>query len=586
MARGQRSLIAEPRPLLLVNTSRAVNMAAGLKRSSGREYQRLSQAADSDEEISLYPLSPPSFSPTEFGRGSYDQTRDLELPAPLRGSPGSRRGRRRRAGELGVKRLHARDCSREARACVCFVGLLLAALAVVVIAWLHLGEEYGSPELPSSPPHYSTLSLSPSPSVETPAGPTTQPTTEETSPTTVSEETPGTEEEEEEERGNIAGDITHETTLTTAADTAPPTVEGAREAISWEREFFPAVTETALQLCDLSGDGVGDVVMTEARGQCEMIVRVLDGLNGHTVWEANTSYDAFAVRCGNDLNGDGLVDCIAAGRQSGLRALDGSDGSTLWDRDPRVSFIHYNFYFPLFVPDLDGDGVVDIIATHGGDSSYGEEDIDRSPGFLTVISGQTGRQLMERLPLPDGRETYNSPVFLPRGSGEGGDGDMVLVGTGGETLPGALWGFSYSNLKERVSRYLAIDGGGDYVPFTGYVNHLCTGDMTRQEIERERPVFDGGEFDRARDTLADPNFTHCPPWGQHRPVWNKYNLCVYELISGREKGVLLPPVIVEMTGDEQFDLVVSLFEGRTLVISGESGEVVWEVHEPETESYR
>ena len=322
--------------------------------------------------------------------------------------------------------------------------------------------------------------------------------------------------------------------------------------------------------------------MVEGRGQCEMVVRVLDGLTGTSVWEANVTYDAFAVRCEVDLDADGLVDCIAAGRQSGFRALRGSNGSVLWDRDPRLAFLRYNFYFPLFVPDLDGDDVQDIVITHGGDSTYRDSDTNRSTGFLEAVSGRTGQQLMERVPLPDGQETYNSPVYLSRG----GQGDVVLVGTGGESLPGSLWAFGYTSLRERISKYLSAQGHTNYTPFTGYINHPCERDMSEEEMEEQRPTFDSGSFDPGRNISTDSVFSGCMSWGPHEPVWNRFGLCVHRLVSGEEKGVLLPPVVVDMTGDEQDDLVVSLFEGKTLVINGETGEVVWEVFTPGTESYR
>ena len=830
---------------------------ARVKRSSGREYQRLSQSPDSDEEITLYPLSAPaptsSPSSAEFGRGIYDKTRDLELPASPSSSSSVKRRRRLRAAELMVK-TRRRGWVREAKACLCFLGLLVAALGLLALAWATLGDS--SKTQLTSPPQQAFSSFSaiispssatifppaPSPPAAAAAGPTdssseppsvtTDSSSEDSLPPSVttdssssedslppsvttdssssedslppsdssspedslppsdssssedslppsdssssedslppsdssnsedslppsdssssedslppsdssssedslppsdssspedslspsdssspedslppsdssspedslppsdssspedslspsdssspedslppsdssspedslppsdssspedslppsdssssephSEETVTTDNSSPESHSeetvsvssvattslpvveasqsgavdepSLASSVGGTTTLSpdspitslpdsllTPAPNSPstpsqsspsthspesPAPSDAREkrAISWHREFFPALTETALQLRDLSGDGVSDVVMVEGRGQCEMVLRVLDGLTGNSVWTANVSYDAFSVRCEVDLNTDGHVDCIAGGRQSGFRAISGTDGSMLWDRDPRLAFIHYNFYFPLFVPDLDGDGVQDILVTHGGDSSYGDEEVNRSPGFLTAISGQTGRQLMERVPLPDGRETYNSPVLLSRD-----EGDMVLVGTGGETLPGALWAFSYTSLRQRIAQYLVAERGTGYTPFTGYINHVCERDMSMEDMELQRPRFDVGSYDTARNTEKDPNLSHCLAWGQHQAVWNKFGLCVYQLVSTEEKGVLLPPVMAEMTGDHQLDLIVSVFEGKTLLINGDNGEVVWEVSQPGTEAYR
>ena len=335
----------------------------------------------------------------------------------------------------------------------------------------------------------------------------------------------------------------------------------------------------------MNRDGITDVVMVEGLGTCDMILRALDGLTGDSVWEARLKYDAFAVKCDIDLNDDDIIDCIAAGRQSGFRALSGADGSILWDRDPNLAYLRYNFYFPLIVPDLDYDGVPDLVNTHGGDATYGESVTERSPSFLVVVSGRTGQQLMERVPVPDGHETYMSPVYLSRG--EGLDG-MILVGTGGETLPGSLWAISYNSLRSRILRYRTTHTqyDPDYTPFREYINHACNKDMTTKELEDLRPVFDPESFDVGRDTKGDKHLSLCRSWGSHHAIWNEYGLCVYQLLTTEEKGVMLPPVIVDMTEDAQDDLVVSTFDGRTLVINGNDTEVVWEVTRPGTESYR
>ena len=254
---------------------------------------------------------------------------------------------------------------------------------------------------------------------------------------------------------------------------------------------------------------MSDVVMMEGLGSCDMVVHALDGVTGNTVWSVRTMYDAFAVKCDVDLNGDDIIDCIAAGRQSGFRALSGADGTTIWDRDPRLVYLRYNFYFPLFVPDVDGDGVQDIITTHGGDSTYSDEDTLRSPAFLVAVSGRTGEQLMERVPLPDGHETYMSPVRLVS---RGAAGDVILVGTGGETLPGSLWAISYDSLLTRIYNYLYGTGqtSFNYTIFTDYVNHPCANDMSQSELESLRPVFDPDSFDKNRDTHSDSHLSVCP----------------------------------------------------------------------------
>lgn len=645
-----------------------------VKRSSGKEYRRLSQAAESDDEVILYSLSPSSqpsvqlrISTTEFGSGRYDQSLDLELPE-IRKLPLNRGSASRRKGRLSVVR-NLRS-SKEARTCVCFLLLFAIAIGIVILVSFKLGvywtpatSEQQSSTLPvatpttqppsnrptgeasntptEEPPEENTSKNPPEeitikPSEELPKEENTKEPPEEitTEPPENPEEisvgppeehtetthlppeehtvvTPTTANEMDNGGSNGSEPVTPGTAsippanLTAATTTeyltpsshpspSPPPLpdphhdseDSETSRVKWEREFFPALTETTLQLQDMNYDNVTDVLMVEGQGSCDMILRALDGLTGQTVWEVpvHIPYDAFAVKCDVDLNKDDIIDCIAAGRQSGFKAISGADGSTLWDRDPNMAYLRYNFYFPLIVPDLDNDGVPDLINTHGGDSTYSESQKERSPSFLVIVSGRTGQQLMERVPVPDGHETYMSPVYLSRG--EGVD-DLLLLGTGGETLPGSLWAIGYDSLRTRVLSYCASGRyDPDYPPFTGYVNHACIEDMSQKEMEEQRPVFDSRSFDESHDTKHDKHLHFCHPWGSHNPVWNKYGLCVYHILTTTEKGVILPPVIAEMTGDSQDDLVVSTFDGKTLVINGESGDVVWEVTRPGTESYR
>ena len=615
------------------------------KKSSGKEYHRLSQTAESDDEVVLYSLSPSSATPssfqpyspaatTEFGSGHYDRSMDLELPSP---PPIERRllvspARKRRTGKIKTSIWRS---SREIRACVCFLLLIAVAMAIILLASSQLTSYNGTQQSPQSPQSSSssvislpanttTQTLKPTPSTNKPEGSSaaiTQSSTTKHLPQlqqSLSSPKPSItpiiiihEATSSEDASIVMSTPSAKLSDETAANSTPPTgtpsqsplthsqntpitpspnttitseteQDGEEDSISWSKTFFPALTETALQLQDMNSDGINDVIVVEGRGSCDSVIHALDGVTGDTVWQAHVAYDAFAVKCDVDLNKDDIIDCIAAGRQSGFRALSGVDGTTIWDRDPKLAYYRYNFYFPLFIPDIDGDGVNDIINTHGGDTTYTEKDTDRSPGFLVVLSGRTGQQLMERVPLPDGHETYMSPVYLTRE-----EGDMILVGTGGETLPGSLWAISYNSLSDRIRRYMSTLTVKEYTPYTDYVNHPCDKkDMTFEQLEKLRPVFDPGYFDFNRDINDDMYLSSCLPWGNHEPIWNEFGLCMYELVSCKGKGVILPPVIVDMTGDLQNDLVVSAFEGRTLVIDGDNGEVVWELNLPGTESYR
>ena len=45
-------------------------------------------------------------------------------------------------------------------------------------------------------------------------------------------------------------------------------------------------------------------------------------------------------------------------------------GTELWSADPSMTDIRWNYYQPQVIPDLDGDGVPDVVVSHGGNGEY------------------------------------------------------------------------------------------------------------------------------------------------------------------------------------------------------------------------
>lgn len=352
-------------------------------------------------------------------------------------------------------------------------------------------------------------------------------------------------------------------------------IGSATNTISWRREF-DALTELSAETLDVNGDGVLDVITSGSSGPCMATVRALDGSNGDTLFQTTLTFDVFALNCNADLNLDGHLDCLLAGRFGGFAAIQGQDGTLLWYVDSSIVFPRYGFYFPLLVRDLDGDGVMDVINTHGGDTKYPPDDRNRSPGYLVVVSGRTGEKLMNRIPVPDGRETYSSPVLhsLPDGR------EMVLFGTGGETIEGSLWAITLDSMQKRVQEYTGQITNYLYQPHLEFINPYCT-HSNINATETLRPVFDASLY--SKDPISGIN---CVPWGSAKHVWTSLGLCVYEVFVSKHKGVMLPVLLVDMNEDKQLDLVVSLFDAHTVVLDGRSLAVLWDKHFPDSESYR
>ena len=377
-------------------------------------------------------------------------------------------------------------------------------------------------------------------------------------------------------------------------DIVTPTQDGDKEAeitppsekatpLFWERELQHTMTETSPELYDANGDGFDDVIVAVDLSQCSGKVIALNSLDGTTIWEQGVKFAAFAVRCILDVNGDGAPDCLVSGRSAGFVALSGADGALLWSVDPAIVFGTYNFYFPLVLPDMDDDGVDDIINVHGGDPKYEPTEHDRSPAFLVAVSGRTGQKLMEPVPMPDGRESYMSPILFTVNRSD----QFVLFGSGGETVAGSLWAVELNSLRMRVALYHThfVTSGKKYWANTRTVD-VCL--VNPEALEQARPVFNDRQYN-LNHTMESTPIGHfkCPLVAHKLGLWNDFNLCLYEVVRGVNKGVVLPPVIVDMTLDGVEDLVVSMYDGGTLVMDGKDlATVVWETSYPGTESYR
>ena len=355
--------------------------------------------------------------------------------------------------------------------------------------------------------------------------------------------------------------------------------------LSWERIFMAAVSESTPVVFDLDGDGMGERLVVECFSiLCTSRISALSGINGSTVWQQEVYFLIFAVRCILDANGDGNMDCVVAGRGGGFLTLDGSNGHLLWAVDESLVFPMYNFYFPLLLPDFNGDGVHDLINIHGGDVRYSPEEHNRSPAYLVAVSGKTGQKLMNPIFMPDGHESYNSPILFSINNVD----QLVLFGSGGESDSGSLWGIELKSLWSRITSYLANTFiHPDYQINLNYTFHPCF--LDPQADGFSRPVMDTTKFDLHRtQTTVSSGKSECPTWGKkNMAIWNDYNVCLYEFVRSVSKGVMVPPVAVDLTGDGLKDLVVSIFDGQTIALDGRDlDHILWEVYYPGTESYR
>ncbi len=194
---------------------------------------------------------------------------------------------------------------------------------------------------------------------------------------------------------------------------------------------------------DLTDDGILDIVIgggveDQIRNQA---ITAIDGDSGEILWQVSAKNEIFGSAVFQDITGDRIPDVFIGGRVAEFKAIDGATGDIIWEFFPYPITVSaadsgwYNFYSPQLILDQNDDGFADLLLANGGDRSAGTLDTVRPAGNLVVLSSLDG-ELLAKAAVPDGRETYLSPLvhdFVGDGTFE------VIFGTGGETIGGSLW---------------------------------------------------------------------------------------------------------------------------------------------------
>ena len=222
---------------------------------------------------------------------------------------------------------------------------------------------------------------------------------------------------------------------------------------------------------DLNGDGVLDIVVGGgledfARSQS---VSAFDGKTGNPLWRVGARNQMFGSALFGDITGDEVDDVFIGGRDAELVAINGATGEVIWEFFPEGDTTSaaeaglYNFYTCQWIPDQNNDGIRDLLTANGGDKFATPLDLDRPVGNVMIVSGLDGAQIA-KAPVPDGKETYLSPLVYDFE----GEGELeVIFGSGGETIEGSLWRVSLADvLSEDLSNAVALvsDNQKGFVP--------------------------------------------------------------------------------------------------------------------------
>lgn len=358
-----------------------------------------------------------------------------------------------------------------------------------------------------------------------------------------------------------------------ATEVAELTVETFPEA-TWTMASDEA-TFSSPNLIDLNQDGVLDLVQgfgQDTLGQRKSSVIATNGETGEELWRSSGHEDLIGTAQFVSLTDDNIADVVIGGRRGALLALDGLTGEVLWRFDDQGGR-WFNFYTSQVVGDQNGDGTVDLVAVNGGlgfdepREGGGVPDPDRrNIGTTFLVSGADG-SVIASMVAPDRREQYMSAVVVPS-SVDGwphrsealaaGDVDVV-IGTGGETLPGALWRLPLNELlAENPGAATEVTSGGEkgiiaapsFVDLTGD----CVLDAVVQGFGGRLSAVDGA--------------TNAELWSLENPGFETYS----------------SPALGYFVGDDDVpDVFVGLAAGvwpeyrssDYLVVNGKTGEVTW-----------
>ena len=225
-----------------------------------------------------------------------------------------------------------------------------------------------------------------------------------------------------------------------------------KNELSWSIDLYQIGSTSSFRASDLNQDGVLDLVIGAGKNEFQSAdqgILAFNGKNGELLWQEETDNQIFGSATFLDVTGDGIDDVFIGGRSNNLKALNGRTGDLLWkynyryDNHPVLKHARFDFYNCQILPDINGDGINDLLAVCGGNVlAPANSEKDRFPGVLMVLDPSNG-EVLAADSMPDGKESYMSPIVFQQPN----DTEYYIVfGSGGEKISGHLFLTTLSNL--------------------------------------------------------------------------------------------------------------------------------------------
>ena len=333
--------------------------------------------------------------------------------------------------------------------------------------------------------------------------------------------------------------------------------------LNWSASIDSVSVLSSPRSVDLNNDGIKDVVIGSGTDSAysNYGVVAINGANGQVLWTTPTRDEIFSSAQFLDVNNDAVKDVIIGGRDAQLLAINGVDGSLIWEfyphflTHPPADSGYYNFYSSQLIPDITGDNLRDILVTNGGDHQATQFD-PRPPGHLMIIDAMNGSKIAQAV-SPDSAEIYCSPVVYDRA---GGSSLMVAFGTGGENHGG---GFYIANINDVLNNSLANNAillQSD--SSKGFIAPASLADMTNDGISDIIIQSFGGSIS------AFDGFNFIRLWDNHFPDRESSAAPTLGNFTG---GDLIPDVFTVMYRGS----TPTYFDYYQIMINGATGQVTW-----------
>ena len=232
--------------------------------------------------------------------------------------------------------------------------------------------------------------------------------------------------------------------------------------VVWVKKFLSLGSSSSPSCIDLNGDGILDCVIGAGLNEfdhTDSSVLAINGLNGEVLWAVGAKDQIIGSPVFIDITQDGNPDVFIGGRGAEFFAIDGNKGEVIWKYKTQdesytpKGLMRFNFYTPQKVKDQSGDNIPDLLVANGGNFSADPvSGNNRYPGVLAIIDSQNGK-IIAADTMPDGAETYMSPVVFQKNNTTN-----IVYGSGGETFGGSLFLTSLDNLMNNdISESIILD---------------------------------------------------------------------------------------------------------------------------------